>query len=142
MVNPINVISILQFLKILCINPLHLAVMNYYQKESQIKPNSGNIMTNKLNILDDLGMAFQQCTNLLPDELQDNSHIQKTILVFLQFGGEKLARQYIETTKMHFREKAIKDTSETQTSSAHQAEEIHISEPDSLESDSLELLSE
>ncbi len=99
-------------------------------------------MTNKLNTLDDLGMAFQRCTNLLPDKLQDNSHIQKNILVFLKFGGEKFARQYIETTKMHFREKAIKDTSETQTSSAHQAEEIHISEPDSLESDSLELLTE
>ena len=140
MVNPINVISILQFLKILCINTLHLAVMNYYQKQSQIKPNSGDIMTNKLSIQNDLGMAFQRCTNLLPYKLQDNSHIQKNILVFLKFGGEKLARQYIETTKMNFREKAIKDTSETQTSSAHQAEEIHISEPDSLESNSLELL--
>jgi hypothetical protein len=116
--------------------------MNYYQKESQIKPNSGDIMTNKLNIQDDLGMAFQRCTNLLPYKLQDNSHIQKNILVFLKFGGEKLARQYIETTKMNFREKAIKDTPETQTSSAHQAEEIHISGPDSLESDSLELLTE
>jgi len=142
MVNPTNVISILQFLKILCINTLHLAVMNYYQKESQIKPNSGDIMTNKLNIQDDLGMAFQRCTNLLPYKLQDNSHIQKNILVFLKFGGEKLARQYIETTKMNFREKAIKDTPETQTSSAPQSEEIHISEPDSLESDSLELLTE
>jgi hypothetical protein len=116
--------------------------MNYYQKESQIKPNSGDIMTNKLNIQDDLGMAFQRCTNLLPHELKDDSNIQKTILVFLKFGGEKLARQYIETTKKHFREKAIKDTSENQPFSAHQAEEIHISEPDSPESGSLELLSE
>ena len=142
MVNPINVISIMQFLKILGINTLHLAVMNYYQKESQIKPNSGDIMTNKLNIPDDLGMAFQRCTNLLPHELQDDSDIQKNILVFLKFGGEKLARQYIATTKMHFREKAIKGTSENQPSSAHRAEEIHISEPDSLDNDSLELLSE
>lgn len=99
-------------------------------------------MTNKLNIQDDLGMAFKRCTNLLLHELKDDSHIQKAILVFLKFGGEKLTRQYIEITKMLFREKAIKDTSENHLSSAHQAEEIHISEPDSLESDSLELLSE
>ncbi len=73
---------------------------------------------------------------------QDDSDIQKTILVFLKFGGEKLAREYIEITKMHFREKVIKDTSENRPSLAHQAEEVHISEPDSPESDSLELLSE
>ena len=95
-------------------------------------------MTKKMKIPDDLQGAFQRSINLLPYELKDDGHMQQVILTYLKFGGEKLARQYIEIIKMYFREQAIKKIFEIQTLSDIFAAGSHISEPDSPENDSFE----
>lgn len=95
-------------------------------------------MTNQMKIPDDLQWAFQRLINLLPDPLKDDEHTQQVILTYLKFGDEKLARHRIEIIKTHFREKAVKEPSETQTLFDFHVAGSHISEPDFSESDSLE----
>jgi len=95
-------------------------------------------MTNKMKLPNELQGSFQRLINLFHYELKNDDYAQQVILTFLKFGGEKLARQYIEISKMNFREKAIKEISEIQTSSDTFAAGSHISESDSSENDSLE----
>jgi len=99
-------------------------------------------MTTKMKIPNDLQGALQRSINLLPYELKDDSHTQQVILTYLKFGGEKLARQYIEIIKLYFREQAIKEILKIQTSSDIFAAGSHISEPDPPENDSLEFPTE
>jgi hypothetical protein len=99
-------------------------------------------MTIQMKVPDELELAFQYLINLLPDPLKGDDHAQQIILTYLKLGGEKLARQRIEIIKIHFREKAVKEPSETQTPSDFHVAGSHISEPYLSESDSLEFPTE
>ncbi|RZB37021.1 MAG: hypothetical protein SRB2_01525 [Desulfobacteraceae bacterium Eth-SRB2] len=99
-------------------------------------------MTNQMKILDELELAFKRLINLLPDPLKGDDHTQQIILTYLKLGGEKLARQRIEIIKIHFREKALKEPSETQRPLDFHVAGSHISEPYLSESDSLEFPTE
>jgi hypothetical protein len=95
-------------------------------------------MTKQMKIPDELEWTFQNLINLHPDPLKGEDHTQQIILACLNFGGEKLARQGIEIIKIHFREKAVKEPSETRTPLDFNVAGSHISESDLSESDSLE----
>jgi hypothetical protein len=99
-------------------------------------------MTNQMKIPDELELAFKRLINLLPDPIKGDDHTQRIILTYLKLGGEKLARQRIEIIKIHFREKAVKEPSETQTILDFQVAESHISEAYLSESDGLEFPTE
>ncbi|OQY14129.1 MAG: hypothetical protein B6I30_01490 [Desulfobacteraceae bacterium 4572_187] len=91
-----------------------------------------------MELPNELQESFQRLMNHLPYQLKNDGYTQQVILTFLKFGGEKLARQYIEISKMNFSKKAIKKISEIQTSSDIFAAGSHISKSDSPEDDSLE----
>ena len=99
-------------------------------------------MKDQMKIPDELELAFQHLINLLPDPLKDDDHIRRILFIYLQLGGEKLARQRIEVIKMNFREKAVKEQYEAQDLSDFHVSETHLSEAYLSESDSLEFPTE
>ena len=99
-------------------------------------------MTNQMKIPGELEWAFQHLINLLPDPLKGDEHSQQIILTYLKLGGGKLARQRIEIIKIHFREKAVKEPSETKKPLDFYVAGSHISEPYLSESNSLEFPTE
>jgi hypothetical protein len=99
-------------------------------------------MTNQVKIPDELELSFQRLIDLLPDPLKDDNHTLQIILTYLKLGGEKLARQRIEIINIHFREKALKEPSETQTLLDFQVTESHLSESYLSERDSFEFPTE
>ncbi|MGD2150545.1 MAG: hypothetical protein PVF99_08075 [Desulfobacterales bacterium] len=99
-------------------------------------------MKNQMKIPDELELAFQRLINLLPNPLKGDDHTRRIIFTYLKLGGEKLARQRIEIIKIHFREKAVRELSETQTLSDFHVAESQLLEPYSSESDSLEFPTE
>ena len=61
-------------------------------------------MNKDLNIPEELKGTFNRLIRRLPEELRDDAHIQKTTLVYLQLGGEKLARARIKAYQTPFSE--------------------------------------
>ena len=74
-------------------------------------------MAKNLNIPDELQGTFKRLMYRVPEKLRSDSHTQKIIQLYLKLGGEKLAKQHIETIKLRVREekrqiKAEADASE------------------------------
>ena len=61
-------------------------------------------MANELNIPEKLQGTFNRLMRKLPEELRDDERVQKTTLLFLQLGGEKLARARIKAYQTPFNE--------------------------------------
>jgi hypothetical protein len=61
-------------------------------------------MTEEIEIPEELKLTFKRIIKKAPCELREEIELQKTTLVYLKLGGEKLARQRIELTKKQFRE--------------------------------------
>lgn len=95
-------------------------------------------MTKKLNIPDELLGSFKRLMNLMPYELRNDIHTQKVILLYLKFGGAKLAHQGAEIIKMLFNGQARENPSGILTSRQFHAASIHISGHHSTEDDGLE----
>jgi hypothetical protein len=71
-------------------------------------------MKKSFNIQNDLLKTYKGLMNLLPDELKNDPLTQKTILVYLKLGGEKLARHSIEVIKMRLSKEALENNTEAQ----------------------------
>lgn len=71
-------------------------------------------MKKSFNIQKDLQKTYKSLLNLLPDELKNNPLTQKTILVYLKLGGEKLARHRIEVIKMRLSKEALENNTKAQ----------------------------
>ena len=61
-------------------------------------------MAQNLNIPDELQGTFKRLMYRVPEKLRSDSHTQKIIQLYLKLGGEKLAKQHIETIKFRVRE--------------------------------------
>jgi hypothetical protein len=61
-------------------------------------------MTEEIEIPEELKLTFKRIIKKAPNELREEPELQKTTLVYLKLGGERLARQRIELTKKQFRE--------------------------------------
>ncbi len=61
-------------------------------------------MREELNIPQELKSSYKRVMKRAPSELREDVEFQKTTLIYLRLGGEKLARQRIEITKKQFRE--------------------------------------
>ena len=61
-------------------------------------------MTEEIEIPEELKLTFMRIIKRVPNELREETSLQKTTLVYLKLGGEKLAKQRIELTKKQFRE--------------------------------------
>ncbi len=102
-------------------------------------------MSKLLNIPDDLHKQFQQLLKLAPDELQNDVDIQNTLSVYLNFGGEKLARhglkiinrRYLEEKWQRAQESKVIDPEdpEIDTSEDLQDDGTSYSESDDLNDD-------
>jgi len=102
-------------------------------------------MAKRLNLPDNLHDQFQQLLKLAPDELQNNVDIQNTLLIYLKFGGEKLARhgleiinrRYLEEKWQRAQESQVIDSedSEIDTSEDLQDDDTSFSESDDLNDD-------
>jgi hypothetical protein len=90
-------------------------------------------MAKKLNVPDELQRSFQRLLYSIPDEMRNDALTQKIILVYLKFGGEKLARHGVEILKMRHREEILKKTSEDPNSDEAQSNESNSTDDDSLE---------
>lgn len=90
-------------------------------------------MAKKLNVPDELNSSFQRLIYSIPDELRNDARTQKIILVYLKFGGEKLARHGVEIIKMRYREELLKKAAEDQNSDEAQLNESNSEEDDGLE---------
>ena len=64
-------------------------------------------MAAKIKIPEELNDAYRRLMELLPIKLIEEGDIQKKTLLFLKFGGEMLARHYIEIAKIRHKEKSI-----------------------------------
>jgi len=53
----------------------------------------------KLSIPDEFKTPFAMLMKGLPEELQEDEQFKDAALVYLKFGGIRLARQYVETRK-------------------------------------------
>jgi len=53
----------------------------------------------KLSIPETFSTPFAMLMKALPEELQGDEEFKDTALVYLKFGGIRLARQYVETRK-------------------------------------------
>jgi hypothetical protein len=95
-------------------------------------------MTKKLNIPDELLGSFKRLMYLMPYELRNNIHTQKVILLYLKFGGAKLAQQGAKIIKMLFNEQVRENPSGIPTSRKSHAAGIRISGHHSKEDDGLE----
>jgi len=62
-------------------------------------------MAEDLNIPDELKGTFMRLMNQVPNEQRTDPETQKIIQVYLKLGGERLAKQYIETIKLKALEK-------------------------------------
>ena len=84
-------------------------------------------MAQELNIPEELKSSYKRVMKRASRELREDVEFQKTTLIYLQLGGEKLARQRIEITKKQFREGyLVLDRlvpEETQEDSSNQTEE-------------------
>ncbi len=70
-------------------------------------------MADNVNIPDDLIETFKRLMSQVPDKLRNDSHTQQVTRLYLKFGGEKLARQYIESVKLSLREEERQQMAET-----------------------------
>jgi hypothetical protein len=61
-------------------------------------------MTEEIEIPEEMKLTFKRIIKRVPNELREEISLQKTTLVYLKLGGEKLAKQRIELTKKQFRE--------------------------------------
>ena len=61
-------------------------------------------MANELNIPEKILGTFNRLIRKLPEELREDEQVRKTTLVFLQLGGEKLARARIKAYQTPFTE--------------------------------------
>jgi hypothetical protein len=61
-------------------------------------------MTEELEVPEELKLTFKRIIKRASNELREEIELQKTTLVYLKLGGERLARQRIELTKKQFRE--------------------------------------
>ena len=61
-------------------------------------------MMEEIEIPEEFKLTFKRIIKKAPNELRVELELQKTTLVYLKLGGEKLARQRIELTKKQFRE--------------------------------------
>jgi hypothetical protein len=59
----------------------------------------------KRNVPDEFQETFQRLMKSVPAELQNDTHLKKTTLLYLSLGGEALARQNIEIYKKRFPER-------------------------------------
>jgi len=90
-------------------------------------------MTKTLNVPDELENSFQHLIYSIPEKLRNDARTQKIILVFLTFGGEKLARHGVEIIKMRHREKMLKKSSEDSNIEESQPDEPNSEEDDGFE---------
>ncbi len=87
-------------------------------------------MTKKLNVPDELQSSFQRLIYSIPDELRNDARTQKIILVYLKFGGEKLARYGVEILKMRHHEAILKKASEDSNIDESETDESNSAEDD------------
>jgi len=64
-------------------------------------------MANELNIPEKLLPTFNRLIRKLPEELRENEQVRKTTLLFLQLGGEKLARSRLRAFQVPFHESFV-----------------------------------
>jgi hypothetical protein len=77
----------------------------YISSDYRTSPKENAItMTTMLDIPDDLKQPFRRILLKIPHEFQDDTNFLEVILVFLKLGGERLARQWIEVTKVRHRQ--------------------------------------
>lgn len=90
-------------------------------------------MKKKLNVPDEYQSSFQRLIYSIPDELRNDARTQKIILVYLKFGGEKLARHGVEILKMRHLKAIRKKTSEDPNMDDSQSDDSNSEEDDGLE---------
>ncbi len=61
-------------------------------------------MNEALQVPEELQSTFKRLLNRIPFELRSDIRLQQKLLIFLKFGGEKLARQEIDIAKKRFME--------------------------------------
>ena len=59
----------------------------------------------ELIVPEGLQYIFRRMLNYVPEELRDDVSLQKMLLLYFKIGGENLARQHIEITKIRLEEK-------------------------------------
>jgi len=93
-------------------------------------------MAENLNIPDELQGTYKRLMYRVPEKLRSDSHTQKIIQLYLKLGGEKLARQHIETIKLRVREEERQRKAEADASEQSDIEDDSI-DPFSSALDSL-----
>ncbi len=61
-------------------------------------------MEKELTIPENLQAAFKRLLACVPSELRDDSHLLRMMCVYLEIGGENLARQHVEIAKLRLAE--------------------------------------
>jgi hypothetical protein len=100
------------------------------------RPYPGETMAENLNIPDELQGTYKRLMYRVPEKLRSDSHTQKIIQLYLKLGGEKLARQHIETIKLRVREEERQRKAEADASEQSDIEDDSI-DPFSSALDSL-----
>ena len=99
-------------------------------------------MTDKLTIPDQFQNTFNQLMASLPEMLRNDAETQRLILIYLKFGGEKMARHGLEIKKKQFFE-ALQEEEDLQETDAEldaedQEDDYELDEHDVPDADALD----
>lgn len=61
-------------------------------------------MAESIHIPENLRMTFKRLLFRLPEAIRDDVQLQKTLLVYLKFGGEKMAHHCIKKCQMNLQD--------------------------------------
>ena len=86
-------------------------------------------MKKSFYIQDKLQETYRNLLNLIPEPLRDDVQTQKTLLVFLKLGGEKLAHHGIEIINKRFQKEGLVPEDESQEIDASLGEDVDMTEP-------------
>ena len=86
-------------------------------------------MKKSFYVQDELQETYKNLLDLIPDQLKNDPHTQKVILVYLKLGGFKLARHAIEVIKKRLREDAYDNSAESKVTRASLDDNVDITEP-------------
>ena len=86
-------------------------------------------MKKSFYIQNDLQETYDNLLDTIPEPLRDDIQTQRTILVYLKLGGERLAQHGIEIIRKRFQREQIEINGESQATEAYFSEEDDMTEP-------------
>ena len=86
-------------------------------------------MKKSFYVQNELQEMYKGLLDLIPDQLKNDTHTQKIILVYLKLGGDKLARHGIEVIKKRLSKEALETGAETQRMDESLDDKVDITEP-------------